>query len=73
MMLFYIINLIVKSAEKIEEIYKEAKILKSIRHKNIIQLHQTFILKNDLCMIMEYADGGELKDEVLNHGGISEC
>jgi len=50
-----------KSAEKISELYKEAKCLNSLKHKNIIKLQQTFVHKTDLIMVMEYADGGELK------------
>lgn len=56
--------MIVKSANQIEEIYREAKILKLLKHKNIINLHQAFILKNDVVLIMEYADGGELVEYV---------
>lgn len=53
-----------KSANQIEEIYREAKILKMLKHKNIIKLHSAFVLKNDVVLIMEYADGGELAEFV---------
>jgi serine/threonine protein kinase len=31
-----------------------------LNHKNIIKLYQTFVIKNEVILIMEYADGGEL-------------
>lgn len=61
-----------KKANKIEEIFKEAKILMQLTHKNIIKLHQACVIENDICLIMEYADGGELVDYVREHDGISE-
>jgi len=54
----------VKSATKAEDIYRESKVLNMVQHKNIIGLEQSFILKSDLILIMEYADGGELVDLV---------
>lgn len=35
-----------------------------LKHKNIIRLHSAFVLKNDVVLIMEYADGGELVEYV---------
>jgi serine/threonine protein kinase len=34
--------------------------LKKLRHKNIIELYNTFVEKKQMIMIMEYAGGGEL-------------
>ena len=53
-----------KNANKIEDLYKEAKILKMLKHKNIIKLFGAFVIKNELVLLMEYADGGELIDYV---------
>jgi serine/threonine protein kinase len=50
----------VRSAAQIQEIDKEANTLKMLNHKNIIKLYQGFVIKNELLLIMEYADGGEL-------------
>lgn len=61
-----------KKANKIEEIFKEAKILMQLSHKNIIKLHQACVIESDICLIMEYADGGELVDLVHEQNGISE-
>ena len=62
----------VKSADQIEEIYREGKMLKTLEHKNIVKLYGTFIHKNEVVMIMEYCDGGELAKYVEENEGISE-
>lgn len=61
-----------KFANKIEDIYKESKILQMLNHKNIIKLYSAFVLKNELILIMEYADGGELVAYVEEKKGLSE-
>jgi protein-serine/threonine kinase len=53
-------NSIVSSANMIQEIYREAESLKKLNHKNIIALYHAFLEGKQLCMIMEYAAGGEL-------------
>lgn len=64
--------MLVRSANKIEDVYKEAKILQMLNHKNIIKLYSAFVIKNELILIMEYADGGELVDYVEEKKGLSE-
>lgn len=51
-----------KKANKIEEIYREAKTLMNLQHKYIIKLQFAFVLDNDICLIMDYCEGGELID-----------
>lgn len=43
-----------------------------LNHKNIIKLYSAFVLKNDLILIMEYADGGELVEYVEQKKGLPE-
>ena len=43
-----------------------------LNHKNIIKLFSAFVLKNDLVLIMEHADGGELFNYVEEKGGLDE-
>jgi len=61
-----------KQASKIEQIYKEAKVLMGLTHKHIIRLYSAFVVNTDICLIMEYADGGELVDLVREKDGLSE-
>jgi serine/threonine protein kinase len=61
-----------KSADKIDQIYREAKIIKQLSHRNIIKLYQAFEIRKELNLIMEYAGGGELSDFVKELGGLTE-
>ena len=61
-----------KNASLIQEIDREANTLKMLNHKNIIKLYQGFVIKNELLLIMEYADGGELMNYVEEKKGLSE-
>jgi NIMA (never in mitosis gene a)-related kinase 1/4/5 len=49
------------SEEEKKEALKEAKILKMLNHPNIIGFKRVFKSENDkLCILMEYAAGGDL-------------
>jgi NIMA (never in mitosis gene a)-related kinase len=51
-----------------EEEYKavqEASILKVLEHPNIVKLREVFKTKsNNLCIAMEYCDGGDLRSKI---------
>ena len=44
-----------------EDAQREAKILKKLNHKHIIQFHDSFIAKDDFCIVTEFCDGGDLE------------
>ena len=46
--------------------------MKMLNHKNIIKLYKNFVIKNQLLLIMEYADGGELIHYVEETKGLEE-
>lgn len=47
-----------KDKDEINEIMKEAVILKELNHPNIVAFHDAFIDKKDrLCIFMEYVPG----------------
>ena len=50
---------------------REIKILKFINHQNIIKLYEVLDTTNDIFVIMELAERGELYDYIQNHD-ISE-
>jgi len=52
------------------EAVKEALFLKKMEHGNIIQFYEVFMTKKGrLCIVMEYADGGDVHDEIKKMGG----
>ena len=63
----------VNSADAVNSVYKEAQSLKSIRHKNIIELYHAFVEGKQLIMIMELAEGGELLKYVSDRGTLKEA
>lgn len=61
----------------IERVSREIRILKQIRHINVIQLYEVIITKiietpKELYLITEYAEGGELFDYIVNNIRIKE-
>lgn len=61
-------------ASRIEELFREQKTLKQLDHNHIIKLHHAFQVGEDICLIMEYASGGELEMYLCNnpHSRVSE-
>ncbi|CAD8105265.1 unnamed protein product [Paramecium sonneborni] len=43
------------------EALKEAQLLRKLKHPNIITYYMSFIELDNLCIIMEYAEGGDLQ------------
>lgn len=61
-------------ASKIEELFREQNTLKQLDHHHIIKLHHAFQAGEDICLIMEYAAGGEFEEYLCNkpHCRLSE-
>ena len=55
-----------------ERVEREIKILKSVRHPNIIHLFSVLQTKENLYLIMEYARGKELYEFILINGKLDE-
>ena len=58
---------LLEGTKDIQRLKKEIKILKSIRHKNIIQLFDIMESKTYLYFVMEYCKGGELFDYIVKN------
>ena len=56
----------------VERVSREIKILKLIRHSNIIQLYEIIETNDKLFLIMEYAEGGELFDYIVKRKRLPE-
>ncbi|XP_010220900.1 PREDICTED: myosin light chain kinase 3 isoform X2 [Tinamus guttatus] len=56
----------VKGAKEKEDVKNEINIMNQLNHVNLIQLYDAFEGKNNITLIMEYLDGGELFDRITD-------
>ncbi|XP_035882496.1 myosin light chain kinase family member 4 isoform X5 [Phyllostomus discolor] len=49
-----------------DEVKNEITVMNHLDHVNLIQLYDAFESKNDIVLIMEYVDGGELFDRIID-------
>jgi serine/threonine protein kinase len=70
----YAMKVIEKSKAKGMEaqIIKEVSILKKLKHPHIVRLYECFETKEKIYMQIEYVDGGELLDRIINLGYYGE-
>lgn len=53
--------------------FTEAQTLKNLNHRNIVKILNCFTLKNmQVALVMEYLQGGELKDYVISKNQLDE-
>ncbi|KAJ6376188.1 hypothetical protein OIU77_001035 [Salix suchowensis] len=58
------------TAISIEDVRREVKILKALSgHTNIIKFYDAFEDENNVYIVMELCEGGELLDRILSRGG----
>ena len=60
-----------EEADKVR-VNREIKILKSIKHHNLIQLYSVIENPTTIFLMMEYATGGELFEYIVNKKRLSE-
>eukprot|EP01124_Arcella_intermedia_P005827 TRINITY_DN13424_c0_g2_i1.p1 TRINITY_DN13424_c0_g2~~TRINITY_DN13424_c0_g2_i1.p1 ORF type:complete len:795 (+),score=146.02 TRINITY_DN13424_c0_g2_i1:152-2386(+) len=51
----------------------EAEVMSYLTHKNIVGIHAVFENMNHVCMVLEYAGGGELFDYITRRTKIQEA
>ena len=51
---------------------KEVQILEKLHHPNICFLKETFYEPKDVVLVLEYIDGGDLLDYIVNRDGLAE-
>ncbi|PKA60441.1 CBL-interacting protein kinase 9 [Apostasia shenzhenica] len=64
-------NLVLRH-KMIEQIKREISTMKLIKHPNVIQLYEVMASKTKIYMVMEFVDGGELFDKIVNSGRLKE-
>ncbi|XP_020223947.1 CDPK-related kinase 3 isoform X1 [Cajanus cajan] len=58
------------TAIAIEDVRREVKILKALSgHKHLVKFHDAFEDANNVYIVMELCEGGELLDRILSRGG----
>ena len=62
----------IKDKKDIERISREIKILKKVRHPNVIQLYEIIETETELFLIMEFCQNGELFDYIVSHQRLHE-
>lgn len=55
-----------------QNIRREIKILKLFRHPHIIRLYEVIETPTEIFLVMEYVDGGELFEYIVQRGRLSE-
>lgn len=62
----------IKEVADVERVSREIKILKRIRHPNLIQMYEVIDTPRHIYLVMEYCNGGELFDYIVSHRRIDE-
>ena len=58
--------------QKINELKKEAELLKSVNHPNIIQFYESFIVDKNLYIVMEYCEKNDLNSYINSYKNKNE-
>ena len=58
-------NLTTKKFE--EYLYNEINIMQKLNHKNIVKFHKVIRTPNNIYIIMDYLNGGNLQDYLTNY------
>jgi NIMA (never in mitosis gene a)-related kinase len=63
-------DLTAMTTQEKDETLREAKILEYLKHPNIVQFKEVYkTKKGKLCIVMEFADGGDLAKKVKDARG----
>eukprot|EP00746_Dinoflagellata_sp_MGD_P149341 gnl/MRDRNA2_/MRDRNA2_81387_c0_seq2.p1 gnl/MRDRNA2_/MRDRNA2_81387_c0~~gnl/MRDRNA2_/MRDRNA2_81387_c0_seq2.p1 ORF type:complete len:932 (+),score=160.01 gnl/MRDRNA2_/MRDRNA2_81387_c0_seq2:129-2924(+) len=70
----HVVKRVIKTNNQVtnSRFYQEIRIMKSLDHPNIVKLRATFEEGNIIYFVMEYLQGGELFDRILDMGSLSE-
>ena len=62
----------IKERKDVERISREIKILKQVHHPNVVQLYEIIETDEDLYLVMEYAQSGELFEVIVENTRLKE-
>ncbi|XP_041861171.1 myosin light chain kinase 2, skeletal/cardiac muscle [Melanotaenia boesemani] len=55
-----------RSQKEKEVVRNEVQVMNQLSHANLIQLYAAFESRNDIILVMEYVEGGELFDRIID-------
>ncbi|KAJ8561351.1 hypothetical protein K7X08_027541 [Anisodus acutangulus] len=58
-----------KSAECIKQLEQEIRVLRQLKHQNIVQYYSSEIMEDSFCIYLEYVHPGSINKYVRDHGG----
>lgn len=64
-------QMVLEEQPKKELIINEILVMKGSKHKNIVNFIESYLLRSDLWVVMEYMEGGSLTD-IVTHNVMSE-
>ncbi|KAM4687964.1 myosin light chain kinase family member 4 isoform 2-T2 [Discoglossus pictus] len=56
----------VRGHKEKEEVKNEIQVMNQLNHTNLIQLYDAFESRNDIVLVMEFVEGGELFDRIID-------
>ena len=62
----------IKDKKDVERISREIKILKKLHHPNVVQIYEIIETEKDLYLVMEFANGGELFELIVQQTRLKE-
>ena len=62
----------IQDVADVERVAREIHILKIVRHPNVVQLYEIIETQKQLYLIMEFANGGELFDFIVEQQRVEE-
>jgi 5'-AMP-activated protein kinase catalytic alpha subunit len=62
----------IKDKKDVERISREIKILKQLHHPNVVQIYEIIETERDLFLVMEFVQGGELFDLIVQNQRLPE-
>lgn len=62
----------IQDVADVERVAREIHILKIVRHPNVVQLYEIIETQKQLYLIMEFANGGELFDYIVEKQKVEE-